>query len=325
MDTKASVVPYSQLRRQPRQDLKTLIPLSMPFSLFVEPTNVCNFKCGMCPQSLDDYKEQSGYFGHMSMETWAKLYTDINAMGATGRGRLKVIRFFGTGEPLLNPHLCEMIAASRDVADRLELTTNGSLLEKRAGDVARCGLTYVRVSVYGTSNEEYRRVTGRGVFTLGDVIEGVKTLQKAKKYWGSSFPKVCVQLTVPEPNEKLFREQWQGIADECVVEPFHNWGGSDQRLVHLGSGLPKGKIVCPKPFKELIIKSDGSVALCCADWNNAHELGNLHKQSLKEIWEGEALAEIRRLHLSGRRCELEACKDCTLIYKEVDDLDPLVR
>lgn len=50
---------YSALRKAPRIDLVSSIPLAGPLAVYVEPTNLCNFKCVFCPESFANFKEQS--------------------------------------------------------------------------------------------------------------------------------------------------------------------------------------------------------------------------------------------------------------------------
>jgi len=48
---------YSLLRAQPRVSLRDTVPLRAPFALYVEPTNICNFKCVYCPESFSDFEK----------------------------------------------------------------------------------------------------------------------------------------------------------------------------------------------------------------------------------------------------------------------------
>ena len=54
-------------------------------------------------------------------------------------------------------------------------------------------------------------------------------------------------------------------------------------------------------------------------------VGDVTRQSLMDIWTGEALRKLRVLHLSGRRFENEACKNCLKLpcggSYEMDNLD----
>jgi len=70
---------------------------------------------------------------------------------------------------------------------------------------------------------------------------------------------------------------------------------------------------CVLPFIQLIVRPDGKVSLCCNDALGKYTLGDLNKQGLQEIWNGEIYKDIRNKIASGR-CNLDLCKGCdTLI------------
>lgn len=122
------MTPYSKLRSQPRVSLVTSIPLPAPYTIYVEPTNACNFKCIFCPESLPNYKEITGGTKRLSMETWFNIQRDIIELG-----HLKTLNFYMLGEPFLNKDLLGFVRLARNsnIADRICITTNGSMLSVR--------------------------------------------------------------------------------------------------------------------------------------------------------------------------------------------------
>ena len=320
------MIPYQQLRNEPRIDLASSMPLHAPLALFLEPTNVCNFRCPVCPESLSDYRSQAGYYQSMPEKIWRKVYSDLWA-------RVKVLRFYDEGEPMLNKDLPAMIAAAafNHLAERLEVTTNGSLLDwDRCVELVASGVDYVRVSVYGTTAAEYQKATGSRL-TPDDIIRGVRCLRAARRARGNVQPEldqrpfIYAHLVSAYPDAETFRAQYGEIADDCGVEPhLHNWGGNDDRLVQLGKRPEPAKRVCSKPFYEMTVKANGDVSACCADWSGKLYLGNVMRESLLDIWNGQKLRAIQAAHLAGERERLSPCNGCTLIYNQTDDLDRLV-
>jgi cyclic pyranopterin phosphate synthase len=55
---------------------------------------------------------------------------------------------------------------------------------------------------------------------------------------------------------------------------------------------------CYYPFTQLLLQPTGAVSACC--WTQEKELGRVPEQSLEEIWNGEALRELRREFLQGK-------------------------
>jgi radical SAM protein with 4Fe4S-binding SPASM domain len=238
---------------------------------------------------------------------------------------LKVLRFWGIGEPLLNRDIEHMIGEGGPLAERTELATNGSLLARHALQIVRSGLQYIRISVYSTSNIGYELESGSR-FKLSDIMDGVRQLVSRRMTAGSETPRITANFVTTHAEEvPLFRQQWEGLADDTRVEIMHNWGGTDSRLVQIASPLTESREVCSKPFYELVIKANGDVTPCCADWDGSLKVGNVLEQSLLEIWSGEKMQGIRRLHLQGRRADLSMCRECTLIKSQPDNLDSLVQ
>ena len=63
--------------------------------------------------------------------------------------------------------------------------------------------------------------------------------------------------------------------------------------------------------------ADGNVGACiCTDLESEIMIGNIHEQSLEEIWKGEALAKYRREWVEGRLPD--CCVNCTR-YTGVDE------
>ena len=107
--------------------------------------------------------------------------------------------------------------------------------------------------------------------------------------------------------------------DEIITERLHTIGSD---FVHLKS-YEENRKVCPHPFYNLVVKSNGDVVPCCVAWDTSLNVGNVHEQTLAEIWTGEKLKNIQRLHLSGRRSELAACANCDVIFSSPDNIDSL--
>jgi MoaA/NifB/PqqE/SkfB family radical SAM enzyme len=72
--------------------------------------------------------------------------------------------------------------------------------------------------------------------------------------------------------------------------------GTDQASA-VTSSQPKG-IICIRPFYEFEIDITGNVVVCCTAWLK-HSLGNMKKQTIAEIWNGQVAKHIRRKMYRG--------------------------
>lgn len=68
-------------------------------------------------------------------------------------------------------------------------------------------------------------------------------------------------------------------------------------------------VTCTHPLRQMIIRPDGKVSLCCNDPYGRATLGDVTNNTLKEIWYGEAFSKIRE-QLKGGRGNISYCKYC---------------
>lgn len=317
------MIPYSKLRSEIRPPLIDQLPLAAPLSILIEPTNSCNFKCRFCPESFDDYTDQAGGMARMEWRDYVRLVSEISAMG-----KIKVLKFYMLGEPLLHPDLSKMIRLAVDcgIAERTELTTNGSALTApKCGDLIQSGLDYLRISIYGMNADKFQKATQ----TKFDPAKIERNIQVFKAIRGDGVkPYLYVKMLDcgDEEENRLFMDTYGSLADEACLEQPMNWSGYGARdLLAEATSIPQvgrfGKRVCAFPFYTMVINANGDVTCCCVDWNKKTKVGNIHEGSLSDIWHGEEMRKFRLMQLEGRRHENEACKNCSYLLTSPDNLD----
>jgi MoaA/NifB/PqqE/SkfB family radical SAM enzyme len=151
---KAQIKPRIDL--QNRTKLETVIPLSVPFIILVDPSDKCNIRCKFCPTGdLALMKSTPGrHFGFMDFDLYKKIIKDICEFGEP----IRVLRLYKEGEPLLHPRFSEMVSYARNTgcSDRIDTTTNGILLTpEKSEKIIKAGLTRLNVSIYGMNQEQY--------------------------------------------------------------------------------------------------------------------------------------------------------------------------
>lgn len=324
---------YGSLRAQPRIPLVQAVPLAAPLSIYLEPTNICNFKCKFCPESFSNYAETAGGLFNMGMDDYLHVLSQVQAL--TQPGKLKILNFYMMGEPFANKLLPQFIsiAQKQGIAERLIVTTNGSLLKSNTWEpVIESGLDYLRVSIYGGSESVHRNNTASGI-PLGRIVENVGGLKAFRDARGATKPHIYVK-TIESKNileNQEFLERFSLIADEIKLEPVMNWndpsegnlsGISTDELMN-SNFLKHHKSACPFPFYSLVIHSDLQVSVCCVDWNKKTVMGSLRQQSLRDIWQGTAMHEFRMRHLQHERHLLPGCASCTYLHSAPDNIDTL--
>jgi radical SAM protein with 4Fe4S-binding SPASM domain len=322
------MIRYTELKNSNRQDLMRVLPLAKPFTLLIEPSSLCNFRCIHCFQSL----KQKSYFSenrlHMPLPRCRKI---IEQMQDWPGARLKVLKLSLYGEPLLNPDFCEMlkIAKEADIAERIETTSNASLLdEDTAEKIMQYQLDYIRVSIYSAIDSRQREITGSNI-EPGFIRQNLKALQALKRRAGSARPFVSVKMldSFDEEQNKAFFAMYGDVADELYLDKPHNWiqtgaesftekiyrENHDKALSDFQANC-SARIACPMPFTSMAVRSNGQVSPCCVDFIGGTNLGNMEEKSLRDIWNSREWLQFQIMQLEDRKEENYSCAHCD-IYK----------
>jgi cyclic pyranopterin phosphate synthase len=147
--------------------------------LRISVTDRCNFRCAYCMPKAAFGKDHR-YLPHealLSFEEITRLARQFVALG------VQKIRITG-GEPLLRKgieQLIEQLATLRSpVGDAIDIamTTNGSLLERKARALKAAGLQRVTVSLDALDDAVFQRMNDVG-FPVAKVLSGIEAAQAA--------------------------------------------------------------------------------------------------------------------------------------------------
>lgn len=147
--------------------------------LRISVTDRCNFRCSYCmPKEVFD--KDYAYLPHSALLSFEEITRVARLFAAHG---VRKIRLTG-GEPLLRKNieiLIEQLAALRTVDGEpldITLTTNGSLLTRKARSLRDAGLQRVTVSLDGLDDAVFRRMNDVD-FPVQDVLEGIQAARDA--------------------------------------------------------------------------------------------------------------------------------------------------
>jgi cyclic pyranopterin phosphate synthase len=180
--------------------------------LRISVTDRCNFRCGYCmPKEVFDKQYQ--FLPHTSLLSFEEITRTASLFAAHG---VQKIRLTG-GEPLLRKHvevLVEMLAQLRTPdgeALDLTLTTNGSLLARKAQALKDAGLQRITVSLDALDDAIFRRMNDAD-FPVADVLAGIEAAARAGL--GPIKVNMVVQRGVNDdqivPMARHFREHFGG-------------------------------------------------------------------------------------------------------------------
>jgi MoaA/NifB/PqqE/SkfB family radical SAM enzyme len=137
--------------------------------LYVEITTDCNLECQMCVRRAWDEP-----VGHMPMSTFETLLD-----GLEGCTIPPTLHLGGYGEPMAHPAFLEMVGRAKATGARVEVTTNGTLLDRAtAAALVELDLDRLVVSIDGLTPESYAGVRVNG--TLDAVVENLRQVYRLK-------------------------------------------------------------------------------------------------------------------------------------------------
>jgi radical SAM protein with 4Fe4S-binding SPASM domain len=273
----------------------------------------------------------------MSMELFKKVIDDFSILFKNTDSKLYHINMYKDGEPLLNPNICDMISYAKNarISNSISITTNGSLITKElAADLIKSKIDLIRISIEHVSSDGYKKISNTSI-RYEDIIDKVKRLYKINRESGSPVY-ILVKITDSGLNKQeltKFKYDFSKICDEVRVDHLMGWSNSNDIDFTLGikpktnmDGSTKihNQIVCPDPFSRLAINSNGTVSACCVDWSHGVLTGDVNKNSIAEIWNGEEYRHLRRMHLLGQRDAIAACSNCQFVQgtHRSENLDP---
>jgi cyclic pyranopterin phosphate synthase len=157
----ANVGPLADALGRPLHDLR------------ISVTDRCNFRCVYCmPKEVFD--KDYAYLPHSSLLSFEEITRVARLFVAQG---VTKIRLTG-GEPLLRKNLESLVAQLRALETPsglpldLTLTTNGSLLARKARALKEAGLDRVTVSLDALDDAVFKRMNDVD-FAVGDVLDGI--------------------------------------------------------------------------------------------------------------------------------------------------------
>jgi len=290
----------------------------VPSKIQIEITNKCNLDCAMCPRKDFELEYKDMDFGTLK-QIAEKIPAGLE------------ITLTGWGEPLLYPHIHEVIKLFKQKKCFVELTTNGTLLKgEMLKKLISDGLDSISISFdsfEGLSDDDFRH---RSSFAKKAVINLISvrgqnkkplvilqpTLHKGKENELLELIKSGKELGVDRINivrldkrfnknleslsaeeEYQFAKKIMALSDELDLRvdflPFTAFTGIKRTLfIMFARRLFCKDKPCPKLYDYLYITYSGKITPCCS--LPKYEVGDLLAQSLEQIWHSENFKKFRK-------------------------------
>ncbi|WP_302816702.1 radical SAM protein [Selenomonas flueggei] len=306
-----------------RKKLAEIIPLAAPFTVYIEQTKYCNFKCFYCIHSTRD--EANGEFRalghrmqHIDEGFFEKIIHDLKAFP---QGGIKRIVFSGLGEPLMNPRLPDYVrmAVEAGIAGRVEVITNGLLLTpEKSKALVEAGITNINISVQGLDAEGYQETCGVRI-DFDHYLENLKYLYEHKGNVQIYIKAIDATLKTKE-NEKNFFRIFSPFADRIYIEHLVVMQQQMDGLREIvdgtknfyGEELDVNRKVCAQSFYFMQIGCEGDIFPCPVPGLGRNlSMGNAKEHTLVEIWNGSRRRGFLRKMLKKEKDQIPDCATCT--------------
>ncbi len=246
----------------------------------VELTSRCNKKCWMCGRrKVDkDYPELAMDYGDMDFELVRKI-----------SGQLPpniIVQFHKDGEALLYPRFGEAVSLFKDQIKNI--VTNGKLIVEKADEIID-NLDTISISVFENDEE------------APEQFEVIKEFLSIK---GDKKPFTSLRLIGDVDPSK-----YEKLGALIIKRVLHAKMGSFAYSKRSPTIPEVG--ICWDLLGHLCISREGNVSICVRfDPKKLGVIGNLHEQSLEDIWNGDKRLEWLEYHKQGKRDMVPLCSYC---------------
>jgi len=318
-----------------------------PFYVQVNPTNLCNLRCHGCLYHSSKMRGVSPTVGDVRYMPLDLVETLCEELPSVGTHEAIIC---GEGESLLYPHWFDMVSSFKRAGLRMQLFTNGTLLDESTAELLLdSGLDVLNVSLWATSTEEYAKCyPGTDPENFRKTLDGIRLLTGLKAKHQTPLPTVVLAGPLNRYNYTSIDKRI-ALADEVGCDgvrfsPFADWTGEfasatvpDEEIETVCEDLANSKRVLESlslshNLDEALLRYrlGGEVWLhvpCYAGWFYANisfdglvkpcgrcptPLGNLHESSFEDIWNGPKYRAFRAKGLTtGGLASLREQCDCS--------------
>ena len=289
-------------------NLRTIRSPANPNIDNLEITNCCNLRCIMCP--ITKMKREKQF---MDFRLFTKIIDENTHLGT--------VWLHNFGEPLLHPELPKMIRYCKNKHVRTGISTNATLLTQDvAEDLIDAGLDHVVFSFDGATKETYEKIRVGANFY--NVRENILSFVRTKQEKNVKNPFVTVQIIRMKETDadiKTFYNFWKKVGvDSIRIKSFDTFAGSvgtnEAKGEYLYNCAQRFRYPCKWLWKEVVILVDGTVVMCCRDYDGEIELGNIKEKKLKDIWNSKQIKDLRKKHKNMDFKDIPICSKCREWY-----------
>ena len=293
--------------------LKKPIIRGYPPIVMIEPTNICNLKCPLCPSGNGSLKREKGF---MDFNLFKKIIDEI-------ADKSLMVILWNQGESFLNQDFLKMCKYASQKGLYTLVSTNANI-ELDAEKIVRAGIDTLIFSIDGLTQATYNKYRVNG--NLDKVIENLKALIEVKDQYRLKLPLIEWQFLVMKHNEhevKKVKKFAKKIGvDSLKFKSVQIYSKEDIKFLPESNKYRRYKINnndfslnielknrCRRLWQQPVVNWNGEVAVCCFDKDNEIKMGNIKNKSLGEIWCSQKFNKFRKKILNNR-AQVKMCRNC---------------
>jgi hypothetical protein len=254
----------------------------------LETATPCNQKCYFCPVSIAPREDV-----RMPQELFDRILADLCGYRETLEGVFLQSYNEPTTDRRFVRHCHQLFDADLPVA----VLTNGSgLTPKRTDEIlARGRLRFLAVNLSTLDRKRY--AADRGADHLERVLGNVD-------YLARNPIATEMRIVVLGQGDATHQADFESIRDRYAGTPFevtHHTVMDRAGYLDVGvkPAVPHRRLrgcdnVGSRPIQHLHVTPAGLCVLCCEDYDEAHVVGDLAKQTIHEVMSGTEIARLRR-------------------------------
>jgi len=336
------MVMAGSLKGSSREDLLALLESfrsKEPTVYNIETTNACNMRCAMCPRttmmtriveniSRDIFVQVVDQLKPFPNDLWKRWENFIQTQYGISKNDMsenhfflyiipKVIQLHGYGDPLLDQNMDYYVQLLTERGFCSYFSCNPANINvEQTARMFQNGLTYIKYSIETVDDDLHKQIRGKASdFSRSfQKIEQLLEIKKKERY------KTKVIITMLNLNRKDQEEDFCRLQEAFQGKDVYIYLKSEDQLWYRKEYHQTMSVhwseYCQHPWMSMTVKSNGEVAMCMEDFNNEIILGDVHKESLYDIWNGLAYAHFRRDHVyathgikCSARCDMDMAGD----------------
>jgi len=286
----------------------------IPSEIVIEPTNACNLRCPVCPTHFAMERKR----GFIDFNLFKSIIDDFE----NKKTKPRILMSFA-GEPLLHKNIDKLVKYAHQKGCLTYISTNATTLTKELSkNLIKNGLDSIHLCIEGITKESHE------AYRIGSKFEEVKknieNFALLKKQLKAEKPFITIQTLLTSFSEKEIKK---------ITLWAKNIGANTINLKSLSMGtyttaemknkysylLPSkkfrrdkckmNKTICTVPLRQAVIYWDGTLGLCCNDFDATIKFPNIKDKGFIETFISPEIIKKRKMAFLKK---YNLCKKCSL-------------